>query len=122
MKEQNRPFTGKCAICGREMKSPAYCCGEYHDVCPKCFNQRFWDLVVEHREEHLIVDGNCFSVGRESTPSRLRGFGGAAFKWVMLDDPTETVHVSTNVWHNGKIPESHRSQLPDNARWVRNEK
>lgn len=118
MRGRNRPFTGKCAICGREMKSPAYCSGDFHDVCPKCFEHRFWDVIVEEKCEHLIVDGTCFSVGPVNDGSRIRGFGGSLFKWVWLDDPTEAVQRSTNVWYNGVIPESHRSQLPDNARWV----
>lgn len=114
----NREFTGKCTICGKIMKQPAWGPGEFHDVCNKCFEQRFWDTIVEEKDKHIIVNGKVYLQGPEKTLSTFRGFGGAMFKWVMLDDPAGTIHKSTNMWFNGEVPDSHKAQLPDNARWV----
>lgn len=115
----NREFTGKCTICGAEMSSPAWGPGDFHDVCSKCHGHRFWDIIVEEKDTRVIVNGKVYCQGPErNMPNSWKGFGGALFQWVMLDDPSGTIHKSTNMWFNGEIPASHRAQLPDNARWV----
>lgn len=114
----NREFTGKCPICGKEMSSPAWGPGEFHDVCNKCFSQRYWDLIVDEKDLHLIINGVCYLPAPEVSTSFFRGFGGRLFKYTLLNDPTNKVHRTTNLWLQGDVPESHRAQLPDNARWV----
>lgn len=115
----------KCTICGKHMEQSAFG-GQYSDVCGACFETRYWDLIVAEKEKHLVVDGVCYEVGPEPTESTLKssvrrswlGRAGAEFKYVLLNDPTEEVHVSHNVWVQGSIPESHRHLLPDTARRV----
>lgn len=112
-----------CAICGKVMESPMSS-GEYADVCPECFNTRYWDLIVAEREKHLVVDGVCYKVGPEPTKTALNdpmkrswlGCAGREFRYILLNDPTEEVHVTHNLWVQGSIPESHRHLLPDTGR------
>lgn len=114
-----------CAICGKFIESPMFG-GEYADVCPECFNTRYWDLIVSEKEKHLVVDGVCYMVGPEPTAAKLNnpitrswlGCAGREFKYVLLNDLTEEVHVSHNMMVQGPIPKSHRHLLPDTGRFV----
>ena len=63
---------------------------------------------------HYVV--RTFGVSRNDDV--LRGFGGRTFRWVFLDDPTETGMESNDLFSIGTIPERFRDRLPDNARWV----
>ena len=75
-----REFTGKCAICGKEMKGPQYGEGEFHDVCCKCFEIRFWDLIKQQvaRGETYIINGSAYTRGHRG------GFGNRTLRIKML--------------------------------------
>lgn len=107
----------KCAICGREMAKPMYG-GDFKDVCNRCFDDRYWQLILAEKEQHLVIEGECYYKGEENEHGLPRGFNGREFQYIMLDDPTETVHSCTNLWLNDRVPEKYRDQLPDNARWA----
>lgn len=62
---------------------------------------------------HYVV--RTFGVRRDG---QVRGFGGRVFRWVFLDDPTETVHESNDLFTQGAIPSAFRDALPDNVKWV----
>jgi protein-arginine kinase activator protein McsA len=87
-----------------------------------CFDCDHWNslyessLVVKPGDGQSIrCDNGHFMIGPEnaSRESMFRGFGGAKFIFVM-DDGTRI--ESTNVWHQGKIPEHWRERLPNNAK------
>lgn len=105
-----------CAICGKYMEKPMYS-GEYADVCENCFATRFWDLIVQEKDKHLIIDGACYSVLPDGARGP-KGFSGREFKFCYKDSPDE-VHVTHNLWCQGPVPSSHRSDLQDNAFWVK---
>lgn len=89
-----------------------------------CFNCHYWQLRVEMRDNPRMirVDGTVYVVGKESPKERsaFRGFGGAPF--YILRHGENVPFKTTNLWHNGKIPEHFKSLLPDNASfWTREE-
>lgn len=102
----------KCAICGKEMNKPVWS-GEFKDVCAKCFDIRFWDLIKEQ-----VVNGETFIInGKAYTPGSQGGFGGASFK-IQILATDETLDFKGNLWSNGDVPKDRLSEFPDNARFV----
>jgi hypothetical protein len=110
-----------CKVCGKAEVTKNYLEGALREGL--CFNCSFWAEVVEETQKgrRIIVAGSAYFVGNESAEGRSswRGFGGSRF--VIQDLKTEKVTVSTNLWHNGKIPEHFREQLPDTARFLPSE-
>jgi hypothetical protein len=86
-----------------------------------CFLCLFWWEKLALRESPAVVraDGCHYVLGEESprVPKAARGFGGRPAVITYLDG---TRRMSTNVWHQGVIPEHFRTRLPDNAilTWV----
>jgi hypothetical protein len=81
-----------------------------HDVS---FNT-FWTKLVMKRHDGLsvIANGQHYRIAPESAEG-MRGFGGA--KWlVQFLDGRGDVQTS-NLWHQGAVPEQFRRFLPDNA-------
>lgn len=90
-----------------------------------CFSCDFWmDLVKRHAR-----DENCVAVSKDSTglrpfshvtigpettsPHAFRGFGGSKFEIEFADG---TKRVTTNLWHQGEIPERFRYLF---TRWAK---
>lgn len=72
----------------------------------------FWDrrLILG---DAVIVDGECYYIGDFTTKrDALRGFGGARWR-ICFFDGREL--CTSNLWHNGTVPPTHRNALPDNA-------
>jgi len=64
------------------------------------------------------VNGLHYVAGSEE-PSTMRGCGGAHWKFEYLSDAHEDKIVeSTNVWHQGDIPEELTSILVNNAKTI----
>lgn len=105
----------KCSICGKYMDSPDYSGKDFGDVCTDCFVTRYWDLIVKEKSEHVIIDGNCYYIGPEHAKG-FRGYSGRRFH-IHFFDGREDV-ITTNLWDNGKIPDSHRDRLPDTAKFI----
>ena len=108
---RSREFTGTCPICGKRMEKPVWATGEFHDVCAKCFNVRFWDLIKEQVDngDTFIIDGVAWTPGlKGGKGGKLRRLGSNAV-W----------QFDGNLWCNGSVPEERRAELPDNAEWVR---
>ena len=100
----------KCSICGKEIEKSSYLnailCSD------ECFYENFWrDRLSDPTT--IIMDGNAYYVGDEDSKSSFRGFGGAAW-YIRKNDGTS--FKSTNLWHNGKIPEKYNAK--DNAKQI----
>ena len=90
----------------------------YNNICSsECFHIRVWDDRVEDKEspKSVVVDHTAYWIGNEKDNSYFRGFGGALFKIKFSDG---RYIESTNLWHNGTIPECYWDKLPDNAIFV----
>lgn len=84
----------------------------------RCFTcDHFLRLLEEWPTKSLRIDGGHYIVGPE-TPSNktFRGFGGQCFR---IERFTGERIVTTNLWHQGTIPEHLRERMPDNARFVK---
>lgn len=104
-----------CEICGKNFEHKMYY-GEYSNCCSgRCFTRKFWNNIMEEKDEHVIVDGTCYAIA--NTPiNGFCGFGGCRFKIKMFD--TGEVIETDNLWYQGKIPEEYRNQFPDTAQFI----
>jgi len=95
-----------CPYCGREGKE------RYDGKCHSC---HFWlrkvELSEEDRVRQVIVDNIHYMIGKQNT-SGFKGFGGREFIIQFFDG---RIVETSNLWHQGEIPERFRSMLPDNA-------
>lgn len=81
-----------------------------------CFSCNFWHRywLEKDRPDIVRVKGVHYVIGQEDPlfPTFMRGFGGRKFRFKMNDG---RIIESTNVWHQGEIPEKWKDRLPDNA-------
>ena len=81
-----------------------------------CFSCAFWFELIENRRhsKSVVIDGNHFQIGCENNlPNSWKGHGGRKFCIQFLSD--NRIVETTNLWHQGEIPERFRKSLPDNA-------
>lgn len=103
----------KCEVCGKEIEKSQYmgcviCSGE-------CFQKHFWMEIIKEKDEHIVINGECFcDGGNVDNPSypRFLGHSGRRF-WIRFKDGSTL--TTNNLWYNGKIPDEFREQLPDTA-------
>ena len=104
-----------CVICGKEIEKSSHMNA---DLCgSECFHINFWNENVEQKNDLKIVrvKGHQYHIGDEKDKSLFHGYGGA--KWrIKFFDGREV--ITTNLWHNGEIPESYKELLPDNAEFI----
>jgi hypothetical protein len=82
-----------------------------HKECFTCnhFMQRTRMLP---NDRHIVINNEMYWIGDEtSSSSLLRGYGGRRF---LIIRDNERI-VTTNLWHNGTVPEHLRQYLPNNA-------
>lgn len=104
-----------CEICGKNFEHKMYY-GEYSNCCSgRCFTRKFWNNIMEEKDEHVIVDGTCYAIANTPT-NGFCGFGGSRFKIKMFD--AGEVIETNNLWCQGKIPEEYRDQFPDTAQFI----
>jgi endogenous inhibitor of DNA gyrase (YacG/DUF329 family) len=106
----------QCIICGKEIEKSSY---SHKIICSsECFHIDFWNDNVEIKDDPKVVrvNGEQYYIGKENSHSLFRGFGGSKYI-IKFFDGREV--VSTNLWYNGKIPDSHKELLPDNAEFIR---
>jgi hypothetical protein len=116
---------GKCKECGEEIKTDCVDWRFAEPMIKKCVCQKcsFWLEHAEHRDKFTVIieedDGSRrhYRVGREqkNVPSFCKGFGGQRFKIRFLDG---RFLETTNLWHQGIIPERFYDRLPVNAEFV----
>ena len=78
----------------------------------------FWKQICSEKEEHLIIDGECYCLGTpvlSTKPSSRLGHGGRRFTIRTFDG--ELIETN-NLWCNGTVPPEFKDQLPDNATFV----
>lgn len=111
-------MTHKCKECGAEedpsrwMKSTGDLLAA-QKLCLACYH---WEDLIQRysADERIVVEGKHYIAGKENGPTSFRGFGGRHFTIEFFDGrKLET----TNLWHQGTIPEHYRGRLPDNAKW-----
>lgn len=106
----------KCCICGKEIEKSQFlgvvlCSSE-------CFHKKFWNDIVNEKDEHLIINGECYY--NETIPDGIyKGFGGRGFKIKKFDG---TIIQTSNLWHQGTVPEEYKDLLPNNAEWIKERK
>jgi len=107
-----------CIICNKEIKESEFtnailCSSE-------CFLINHWNEMVEIKDNLNIarINGEQYYIGEETSNKTFRGFSGRKHI-IRFFDGREI--ISTNLWYNGEIPESHRKLLPDNAEFVKGE-
>lgn len=73
----------------------------------------FWSEKISTRNDPdvAIIDGNHYIIGGELN----KGFGGRKFTIKFMDG---RVVETCDLWHQGKIPESYREVLSDNAKFI----
>lgn len=112
-----------CPGCGGLRKDWGH--GEKEKSYPNgCFTCEFWSEKIKWAEEGdplaVRVDGRHYHIGEENAdPRGFRGFSGAKFVILFHDGRSVT---STNMWHQGTIPEMLRHLMPDNAVFIHEEK
>ena len=100
-----------CPCCGneyvRDMPPDTY----FYDCCEDC---SFWLeklYLPDYTDRQVIVDGTHYMLGNSS----IKGFAGATFKIKFFSG---CIVETSNLWHQGRIPEHFRSALPDNAVFI----
>ena len=110
----------RCVICGKVIKDGDYYIGSVNgDVCcsDECHEKYFWNNIIKDADSHIVVDGLCYTVDRTRYDSTMyNGFAGKVF-WIKKFNGEE--FTTNNLWFNGKVPNEYRSQLPDNARFLK---
>lgn len=104
-----------CEFCGREFSRT---CEPNAYNGNNCFNCSFWikkiELSDEDEDRRVIVDRQHYRLGNDD-PGAFRGFGGRKFTILFQDG---RIIETSNLWHQGEIPERFRKWLPDNAIFV----
>ena len=85
-----------------------------------CSHCHFWTgiYMTKDNPKRIFANGDAYWIRDEDQGSwsAMRGYGGHKFfikKY--LTKNTFTIITTTNLWHNGTVPEHFRSRLPDNA-------
>ena len=100
-----------CVICNKEIEESKY--GNAILCSSDCWHIDFWNEQVDNKDDPKIVriDGVQYRIGSKNQDS-FRGYSGREFRIKLFNgDIIET----TNLWHNGDIPEEFKELLPDNA-------
>lgn len=104
-----------CKICGKEFNKRCYC-PPYDEICSSiCFSKNFWLEIIQEKDKHLIVKGECYCLGNEDSLGP-RGCGGRKFRLRNLQ--TGEIVETTNLWCQGDIPEEFRDQLLDTHEFI----
>lgn len=101
-----------CEICGKEIEKSYY---SGNILCStECFNKHYWLEFVEKKNDKDMVryNGTHYVIGDEDSKSCFRGFDGTRF--VVYFNDGRVVETS-NLWHQGTIPEEFREELKDNV-------
>lgn len=102
----------ECEICGKQIEKSQY----YNNVIcsSECFTKHYWLERVKNKDskKQVIAKGVIYQIDSENDISSFRGFGGTKFVIHFFDGRKV---FTSNLWHNGTVPDEFRDQLPDNA-------
>lgn len=79
-----------------------------------CFTCTFWTEQAQDQRDAVRIDGWHYRIG-EDKGNVFRGHGGKRFTIKFYDG---RIVNTSNLWHQGKIPEHFRAELPNNAEFV----
>lgn len=88
-------------------------------LCGECdlddYTLKFWSEKISIRNDSNVarIDGNHYIIG--SGHNKTKGMGGSKFKIEFFDG---RIVESDDLWHQGRIPESYRQVLEDNAKFI----
>lgn len=102
----------ECEICGKQIEKSQY----YNNVIcsSECFTKHYWLERVKNKDSkrQVVAKGVVYQISDENSISSFRGFDGAKFVIHFFDGRKV---FTSNLWHNGTVPDEFRDQLPDNA-------
>lgn len=67
----------------------------------------------------VVIDGECYYVEDENDTNPYRGHDGRPF--TILFNDGEVIHT-TNLWYNGEVPEEYKPYIPNNAKFIKEDK
>ena len=102
----------QCSKCGQNYDTKSHIL----KIQGWCFYCNFWSEIASRRQDYLIIDGHSYCKGEEDDV--YKGMGGRLF-YIETNDGWK--FKTTNLWHQGKIPDVWRDALPDNARFTNSE-
>lgn len=109
----------KCKECGKKIET-TFVHSESLKIMGLCNSCHRWgELCNRDRllKDCVRINGKHYIVGPEDdTRRQWRGYGGSKFR-IRKFDGGEI--VTTNLWHQGDIPDHFRERLPDNAEFAR---
>ena len=111
----------RCVACGTETTRDRARYIYVRRAQELCFACEHWValLTLEERSRCFVVEGEHYMAGSQGheTPAAWRGFGGRHFivERLATGERIETV----DLWYQGRIPEWFRTQLPDDAVFIR---
>lgn len=110
---KDQPDSFKCTKCGEYDTKSSWCSFAlfFDGLCHSC---SFWQDYVNKKDApaSVRIDGKHYWVEPENSRSNFRGFGGRTFVIKFHNGKKVT---TTNLWHQGTIPDIWKSDLPDNA-------
>jgi len=101
-----------CVLCGEAYDSSSHYGMEEAEKAKRCFHCDFWVQKIQSGKG-VRINGHHYQIGREG--DAFPGFSGRRFV-ILFRDGTRV--VTTNLWHQGEIPERFRDTLPDNAEFT----
>lgn len=108
-----------CRICG-ETTQATYTDEVKNEMVDQelCFTCLFWTKKVAEKNDptHFVCNGDHYVIGPVVNYSlNCRGFGGRKFV-IQFNDGRQV--TTTNLWHQGKVPDRFISELPDTAIFI----
>lgn len=106
-----------CKICGKEFEKIRYMHPNDNICSDACFDDNYWLERANNKNEFIIIDRECYYVGKEEDNCGFKGFDGRKFKIRMMNNGKE--FTTTNLWYNGRIPQKYLDILQDNAEFIK---
>jgi hypothetical protein len=112
------PDSYPCKECGEYEREANWSKGTL--IEGHCFNCSFFLRLcnITQITDSIRIDHNHYSISPENEPGIMRGYGGRHFR-IRLSTGLEL--ETTNLWHQGSIPERFWDRLYDNADFVSGE-
>jgi len=109
-----------CHICGRELDVDMGHASMGICDSPKCFSTDFWIGHLAHKNDENVarIKGLHYIIGEEDSKDSFRGFAGRKF-YIKFNNGI--LVKTSNLWHQGTIPEFFKQYMQDNAKFLTRE-
>lgn len=104
----------KCKVCGHIFET-----NKDESICSyTCSSVDYWLDRVKRKacSDQIVVNHVVYQIGNET--DTFKGFNGMG--WYILYE-NGVLRTTTNLWHNGTLPEAMWELLPDNAKFITRE-